>query len=295
MNIIACDIGGTEIKGALIKNGDVFKEYTVSTDRSLGRTSVMNSLTEVINQLNIGEVDAIGLVSAGVIDVQSGMILNNLGQLQDWKNFSMKETIELQYNIPTFIDNDANGAMIAEMEEYLAHGIKNAVMITLGTGVGTAVYINGEIYRGSHHQVEFGHSILVPNGKPCVCGQKGCVEAYVSGTVLTEMTQDTFGAHIKHGKYLFDEYNNQNESAIKVLEEYSEYLAIFLANISKMYDPEIIIIGGGVINSKNELFTILAPKMVKYQVHSRLHGAVHKNKAGILGAYLLAKHSLENN
>ena len=294
MKFIACDLGGTEIKGALIENGEFIEQFRVKTDQSEGKNSVMRSLFTVIDNLYKDDVTAIGIVSAGAINTETGMIVENAGTLRGWKNFSITDEIEKKYEIPCYIDNDANGAMIAEMDDYVKQGVKNAAMITLGTGVGTAAYVDGKIYRGSNYIVEFGHTILVPNGRKCTCGMQGCVEAYVSGTALTKMVNNELGETNLHGKVVFDLYNSNDERGIKVLDEYTDYLSIFLTNITKMYDPELIIIGGGVINSQIELFEVLLPKLEKNNIKTKIVGAKHKNNAGILGAYLLAKEGMKN-
>lgn len=282
MKIIAVDIGGTEIKGALF-DVDLIAEHSIQTDSSQGKTSIMRTLNSLINHLWVEDVRAIGIVTAGAVDIKTGKIVNNVGTLDGWLDFSIKDEIQNIYHVPCFVENDANGAMIAEMAYH--HDIKNACMITLGTGVGTAVYLNGELYRGEHYKLEFGHSILIPDGNQCTCGLKGCAESYLSGAALKKRAMEELNVKMDHGIELFDYYKNGNEYAKKVIEEYTDLLALFLSNISHFYDPEIIIIGGGVIHSKDTLFPFINKK-IKH-LESRVVPAKLGNFAGIKGAHLL--------
>ena len=286
MKIIACDIGGTEIKGALYNNG-IQKEYKLKTDQSLGRDSVLQTLKNIIDYLMEEDVERIGIVTAGAIDIETGFVVSNAGTLKEWVDFSIKEELEKTYNLPTYIDNDANGALIGEIEEY-KDTYSNIAMITLGTGVGTGLYINNEVYRGSTYQVEFGHMTLIPNGKTCTCGLKGCAECYLSGTALTELAIEKVDPNITHGKELFEYYKQGNQKAIEVLDEYTELLAIYINSINKFIDFELLIIGGGVITSKDILLPLLHEKLAKLNINKRIEPAKHLNTAGIKGAYLLA-------
>ncbi len=287
MKIIAIDIGGTEIKASLYINDKITKTYKQQTNNSLGRETVMNTLYDVINQLLEDSVDRVGVVTAGAIDIDTGYIVANDGQLSDWVGFSIKEQLELKYNIPVYIDNDANGALIGEIQEYKSE-YSNIAMITLGTGVGTALYLNDTVYRGSTYQVEFGHMTLIPFGELCSCGKLGCAEQYLSGSALTKLAINKVSNKITHGKELFQLFEEGNKKAIDVVEEYTDLLAIYINSINKFIDYELLIIGGGVITSKEILIPILKRKLLSLGIRKRIEPAKHLNNAGIIGAYLLA-------
>lgn len=290
MKIIACDIGGTEIKGKLFDSVSL-KEVKLSTNQTFGRESIMDTLKEVISQLWDDEVAAIGIVTAGAVNPDNGMIVSNTGTLDGWLDFSIKDAIFDEFHIPVFVENDANGAMIAEMEMYLKKGIKNACMITLGTGVGTALYIDSKLYNGSTFKVEFGHMVLYPNGVECTCGQKGCSESYLSGTALTRRGKTCVDESIVHGKEVFELYKRGNKDAVKVINDYVDDLVLFLNNIDKVVDPQLYIIGGGVIHSKDVLLKVLEDKLKDFKP---VVPAVLGNDAGIKGAYLLAIEGMKN-
>jgi len=289
MSIIAIDLGGTQIKGALFQNDVILKQSTLQTEESFGKDHIMNQLFKLIDLLWNQEVESIGIVSAGSIDVSTGSIISNTGTLSGWIDFSIKDAVMDHFHVPCVVENDANGAMVGEMQYYLKQGIENAVMITLGTGVGTAVFIRKELYRGSFYNVEFGHSTLIPEGKQCTCGLKGCAESYLSGNALTKLAKEEVSEHINHGEELMAFYAKKDEKAIKVIEQYLSYLALFIQNITKYYDPEIIIIGGGVSKSLVVLEDRLKKHLNDLNIKTPIKLARLKNDAGIYGAYILAQ------
>lgn len=287
MNIIACDIGGTEIKGALFAS-HVVSQISKPNDQSDGKHSTMRVLFSVIDELWQKDVSRIGIVTAGAVNPDTGMIVGNTGTLQGWVDFSISQTIQERYGVPCFVENDANGAMVAEMEEYLVQGVTEAVMLTLGTGVGTALYLNGSLYRGSHFQVEFGHTILHADGLPCTCGMLGCAEQYLSGRALTRRARNELDPSIHHGRELFDRIIKQEEQAIQVLDRYLDDMALFLHNLYRTYDPQLIIIGGGVSNSKDAFYQRLLERLQRTKWNTPIKLAKYGNFAGIKGAYLIA-------
>lgn len=288
MNIVACDIGGTAIKGALFINQKIVRQVSKPTDQHKGKDHTLSVLFKVIDELIDETVLRIGIVSAGAIDPNTGMIVGNTGTMSDWIGFSITEEVENHYQRPCFVDNDANGAMIAEMTHHLQHHIRYAVMLTLGTGVGTAAFIDGELYRGSTNQVEFGHIILVPNGHLCTCGMHGCAEQYLSGSALLKSLRTRIDASITHGSVVFDLYKEGHQEAIAIVEEYIDYLLLYLHSLNRVFDPEIFIIGGGVSTSKDVFVERLLEKQKNTQMHKPVYIARYLNTAGIMGAYQIA-------
>jgi glucokinase len=289
MTTIACDIGGTNIKGALFQNETIVRTVSLPTDQTNGKQSTMTVLHEVIQQLWEPSVEQIGIVTAGAVDPSTGMIVGNTGTLQGWVGFSIKEELFETFGVPCVVENDANGAMVAEMQPYLKQGIKHAVMLTLGTGVGTAVYINGDLYRGHHYQVEFGHMLLHPNGRPCTCGMEGCAEQYLSGSALTKAAQKRVNASITHGAELFDYLDQDDPNAKILIEEYLDDLMLYLHNIERTYDPEMIIIGGGVSNLKERFLHLVQERQRKTSFKANIVLASNGNQAGILGAFYITQ------
>ena len=289
MTIIACDIGATEIKGARYEDAIAIQTQRLRTEPERGAHHTMNQLHKLIGQLWTEEVRAIGIVSAGAINPTSGMIVGNTGTMTDWVGVSLKADIETAFGVPVHVDNDANGAMLAEFEPYRKAGIQHAVMLTLGTGVGSAVVIHGELYRGATYQVEFGHLILHPGGRPCTCGQTGCAEQYLSGRALTNRAIAEVDGAITHGSELFLAATQQNPRALAVLEEYFDDLFLYLQSLDRVYDPELFLIGGGVTDNNNLFATMLEEKRLEHCFTKPIHLARLQNRAGIQGAYLLAE------
>lgn len=288
MKIIALDIGGTEVKGCLFDSGSS-EVVGRPTQVDGGRITILETVCAVIGTLYTPDVQAIGLVTAGAVDPKNKRIVYNTGTLPGWIDFNLEEAIRQHFDVPVFVENDANGAMIAEMEPLQEEGIRDAVMLTLGTGVGTAVVVNGELLRGHRHQIEFGHMILYPGGKRCTCGKQGCLEQYVSGTALTKAAQAVFGKRMNHGSQLIEAYENGDKRAREVLMRYLNDLALALYNVQRFYDPECIILGGGVMRAKNTIIKALQPALEPYAPIAAIRSAVYGQQAGIEGAYRLAR------
>jgi len=287
MKIIAIDIGGTEIKGALFDE-KVLKKYSRPTDLSGGLSTILASLFEVIDELWTFGVKAISVVSAGTIDSKEKKVIATLGAMPGWVGCPLGDVLQERYNVPVWLENDANGAMIAEMEEHVANGIQNAVMITLGTGVGTAAYIHGVLYAGSTYKVEFGHMTLHPEGRMCSCGNKGCAEQYVSGSALMKGAIRYVDPSIRHGSEIFDHAAKGSLEALKLIDAYIADLTLFLHSINRVLDPEVFIIGGGVIKSQEHFWEKLIHSLKSVGMDKPVLPAKHGNFAGILGAYLNA-------
>lgn len=289
MTIIACDIGGTNIKGSRFVDGVIVQTISKPNDQSNGKTSTMNVLEQVLDELWTNDVTKIGIVTAGAVDPKTGTIVGNTGTLQGWVGFSIIDELHERYQVPVFVENDANGAMVAEMIPYLEKGIQNAVMLTLGTGVGTGVYINGELYRGHSFQVEFGHMVLHPNGRTCTCGMQGCAEQYLSGTALTKAAQELIDRSITHGEDLFYYLDQGHPSATRIFDQYLHDLFLYLHNLRRTFDPEIFIIGGGVSNMRESFLTRVHDYQQNTSMKTKIVLAEHGNQAGMLGAYHIAR------
>ena len=187
MKHIGIDIGGTSIKGAVIENGAVTARAKRSTDTSRGRDSIKDCIFEVIKSLLplIGTDAGIGIGSAGDIDPYEGKVLYATDNLPGFTGFEIKKDVESAFNRRSFVVNDAVAAFIGESYFGAAKDCKNAVMLTLGTGLGGAASINGKLLTGSNfHAARIGHIPLHIGGRECTCGKIGCAEQYVSATGL---------------------------------------------------------------------------------------------------------------
>ena len=249
---IGIDLGGTNICGGLVdEGGNILKRASKRTGTG-GRRVVLEKIADIINELMEGEpIEGVGIGSPGFIDVEGGQVLSNGGNIKGWAYTKIREELYLVFkHLPVFIENDANVAAICEEWLGAAKGMDNFVMLTLGTGVGGAIYSKKlGLWHGSNYQGgELGHTILYPNGRLCICGQRGCVERYVSGLAVERNYLELTGERLR-GEEIFKNSLSQPKCK-EVVHRFAMDLAILLITLKNMLDPAGIVIGGGVINSR---------------------------------------------
>ncbi|WP_404445661.1 ROK family protein [Sutcliffiella horikoshii] len=300
MNVIGVDIGGTGVKGAIIsKEAEILQEVKVSTNIAEGREGILRSVVSVIDSLfrNNIPISGIGLGSAGRIDPEKGEVVYATANLPNWEGTKLKAFLEKKYEVESYIENDANTALLGEMWAGATHKkqIETVVMLTLGTGVGGATALNGKILNGNRFQSgEWGHVILIPHGKPCNCGKEGCIEQYLSGTALIHAVHTETEFSFTHGAEIFEAYSNGNKQVKKVVDQYIDYLTIVIYNITVAIDPQAILIGGGLIDSKAHWWHELENKLRNMDVTTAVLPASLGNKAGMFGAAAMAlQHVIE--
>ncbi|RWZ54436.1 ROK family protein [Halobacillus fulvus] len=292
---IGIDIGGTSTKGVLVDaHMESIQEVKVPTATHHGREAILGSLTEAIDALLKScpeKPDYIGVGSAGRIDVSTGTVVYATDNLPGWQGLGLKKWLEDKYDVTTVVDNDANAALIGEL--FLEGPValeQNTVMLTLGTGVGGANYFFGQIVRGAHHQSgEWGHVVLHPGGRPCNCGKLGCVEQYISGTALNRRVEELTDQPLKNGEDLF-RHKDSNLLYKQVVEEFVEDLSTIIDNISISLDPDRIILGGGVVQSRSFWWPLLLDRLQQKEIKTFITPAVQENKAGMFGAAYLGSH-----
>ncbi|MBP2071416.1 MAG: glucokinase [Clostridium butyricum] len=252
--VIGIDIGGTKILGGVIgSNGDLIKFKETSTDANLGRDHILKKLFGVLDDLFDTDIEGIGIGSAGRINFNTGEVIYATDNLPGWTGINLKEIISQKYRTKTIVENDVNAAIVGENWLGSAKSFKDILMITLGTGVGGAIILDGKLIRGSHFSsAEIGHTILYPGGKRCNCGQNGCVEQYISGTAIYKRYNEIAGSNlVNSAKDVFKLYMKNDKISKLVVDEFVKSLSLLIFNIRNFIDPEIIILGGGVTNSKD--------------------------------------------
>ena len=255
--------------------------------------------------LTIDDVEWIGIGTPGIANSSTGIIeySNNLG----FKNTPMVKYIQESIDKPVFIENDANAAAYGEYVAGAAKGAKNAVCITLGTGVGGGIIIDGKIYSGSNFAgAEIGHTVIEVDGPQCSCGRKGCFEVFSSATGLIRMTKEAMAENPdsimnkmaeEKGKVTartsFDAMRAGDETAKAVVDKYIKYLAAGITNTINIFQPDVLCIGGGVCNEGDPLL-LPVKALVKEEVYTRnspknteIVIAKLGNDAGIIGAAFL--------
>lgn len=286
--VIGIDLGGTKINAGVIdENGEIIKRTHRDTSSASGREDVLNRISETIEELWSEDILGIGIGSPGFIDSKEGRVLKIGGNIEDWANTNIRKELNKRFpNISVFVENDANVAALCEDWIGGAKDLKSFIMITLGTGVGGAIYLEKEgLLKGEGYQAaELGHSILYPFGEQCNCGQKGCVEEYISGPAIERIYREKSGK-TKNGEDIFND--GSDIIAKEVVEQFTRNLAVFLVSLKNIFDPEGVIIGGGIINSKDYWWddAIKYYKDFSNDPESMdILPAIYLNDAGMIGA-----------
>lgn len=287
--VIGIDLGGTKINGAVVDEfGDILNWETLSTSKSGSSEEVLKGIITLINKLIEGEeISAIGIGSPGFINAYTGKVLSVGGNIEGWAGTDIKSVLEEEFNIPVQVENDANAAGLCEAWIGAGKDKSSFVMLTVGTGLGGAIFTEKEgLWRGYHFQgAEVGHSILYPGGYQCNCGQRGCTEMYVSGTAVEDEYKRLSGKW-KTGKVIFESYYKDDIAKI-VINKFACDFAFFLITINNIIDPQAVIIGGGVIFSRelwwNEMISFYL-KEVNDNNGMEIIPAGYLNDSGTIGA-----------
>ncbi|NLZ44177.1 MAG: ROK family protein [Clostridia bacterium] len=267
---IGIDLGGTKIAGVLADaGGTVLHRETIPTRTEEGQDKVIARISGLIRTLlaaaGAGEVKGIGLCTPGPSDLKAGVVIEapNL----KWKDLPIVALLEKEFDLPVVLENDANAAAYGEYVYGAAEGRKDLVYLTVSTGIGGGIIINGEIVYGRDFSAgEVGHMIVLPDGPPCGCGRRGCVEALASGSAIAREAKALLLKEGQDGpgragllweltggdperltaKEVGEAAAQGDPLALSVLEKAFRYLGIALGNLVNLLNPEIIVIGGGV-------------------------------------------------
>lgn len=311
---IGVDLGGTNIKyGQVSAQGELRELRSKPTQSHEGPERVIQRIGDCIEEL-LGENDdpnqvrGIGIGTPGPLDFSSGIVYE-APNLNGWKNIPLRDHIQNRFQLPTIIENDANVAVFGEWMSGSGQGSRNMLGITLGTGVGGGIIIDGQLYRGTNGTAgEFGHMTLFPNGLLCGCGNHGCLEMYASGSALVRLAREAIEtdsttmltkmiegdvtrltAHLVHIAM-----QNGDALATHLIHTLAENLGIAIASLINVFNPEIISLSGGVANAGEDLFGPLRDVVKKRAFqrpveHVRIVQAQLVGEAGVIGAAGLAK------
>lgn len=267
--VIGIDLGGTKISGALSQlDGKILSQYTVPTKANEGEQAVLGRIIETINKVmkdankKPEEIEAIGIGSPGPLDAKKGVIITTPNL--PFENFELVKPIQEKFGILTYLDNDANVAAIGEFVFGAGKNTKNMVFVTVSTGIGGGAVLNGKIYRGNTcNALEVGHMTLVEDGPRCNCGNYGCAEALASGTAIGKRGREAVerGEKTALANYetvtsyeVFKEAEKGDKVAKEIIDKCLNYLGICVANLVTNFDPEVVIIGGGVSKAGQIVF-----------------------------------------
>lgn len=305
---IGIDLGGTKISTAISDvEGNVKAQSTVATDAKDGEIPVLNRIISTVekvleeSKISLDEVEAIGIGSPGPLDAKSGVIITTPNL--PFKNFNLVAPIREKFNVPVFLDNDANVAAIGEFMFGAGKGTENMVYMTVSTGVGGGAVLNGKIYRGNTcNALEIGHTTVAADGPRCNCGNIGCLEATSSGTSIGKRGREACLTKVETSLKNYDEVTSYevfveaakgDEVAKDIIDNALNYLGIGVANMVSTFDPEVVIIGGGVSKAGDIVFEtvrkVVNKRCFKNMAEScRIVPAGLGADAGVIGALGLA-------
>jgi len=306
--VIGIDLGGTKISTALSTfEGEIIHNLVIPTKAEEGEVSVLNrmirTIENVLSEANVSvdDVQAIGIGSPGPLDANKGIIITTPNL--PFKNCNVVQPIKDRFNIPVYLDNDANVAAIGEYMFGAGKGKENIVYFTVSTGVGGGAILNGNVYRGSTcNALEIGHTTVDPNGPRCNCGNLGCLEALSSGTAIGKRGIEAVSTNVETSLRQYDKITSYevfkeaeagDEVSKDIVNNALTYLGIGVANAVAIFDPQMVIIGGGVTQVGDILFD-----RVRQVVNKRCFKNMAENceiapaglgtNAGVVGAVALA-------
>ncbi len=319
---LGLDVGGTSMKAGIISaDGTLIQTLLQPTNKNAGPQAGLALMEKVINLciqkagLNLGSIQAIGAAVPGIIDLKNGVILDAVN-LTDWKNVPVRTHLETIFNKPIAFLNDANAAALGEAWLGAGKGAESMAFLTLGTGIGGGLIHQGKIIEGRHGLAgEIGHTrIEMSRPRPCSCGQFGCLEAYAGATSVLKRAYEALAEDFNKisdlhepaekktlsCKDVFDVARNGDPIADRLVEETSSALALGIINILHFFDPEKVVLGGGMIAAGDDFL-----KRIRWFVKDQAFKecaqgedicfATLGNDAGILGAAIAARQMLLKN
>lgn len=315
-NVIGVDMGGTKILAAVVNaEGKILGTAKIPTKADKGASVVIDRIAHCIqkavdkSRVARESIRAVGIGAPGPLDPGTGVVIfaPNLG----WTDVPLKTELENRVGIPTFVDNDVNVGTLGEHAFGAGKGVSTLVGIFVGTGIGGGIIMNGELFHGASKTAgEIGHIIVKAGGPRCGCGRRGCLEALASRTAITRQLQR---AIVKKGKksilpsltggdlklirsgVLAKALRRNDKLTVKVFKKATKYLGIGIASIVNFLNPEMIVLGGGVVEALDDSFLdAIADVVEAYALPNTLSGvqivkARLGDDAGILGAAALAR------
>lgn len=310
---IGVDIGGTKVAAGVVDGSGAIVERRRAETPSSSPAAIEDTIASLVRQLRRRyRVQTVGIGAAGWVDTDQAVV--RFSPHLAWRQENLKTQLERRIDLPLIVDNDANAAAWAEYRFGAGRGASVMACITLGTGIGGGLVLNGQLFRGSYGMAgEWGHMIMMPDGYRCECGNRGCWEQYASGNALVRDAQELTASKTPAAHGLVEAVGGQDqltgtaitEAAIsgeplarELLGDIGHWLGIGVANLVAALDPELVVVGGGVSAAGDLLLTptrqmferTLTGRGFRPEAHIEL--AKFRNDAGLIGAADLARHSL---
>ncbi|MBI2711283.1 MAG: ROK family protein [Bdellovibrio sp.] len=307
--VLSFDLGGTKLAAGVVSNqGKVLCETRVPAEFSRGKEAVIRQIVGIGKTFlkRFEDINTVGVASAGPLDPIKGVLLdptNFVSKKGRWGRVNFTDLLEKKLNRRILLENDAAAAILAEHWVGAARGYDNAMILTLGTGLGTGVICNGKLVRvGSYLHTEAGHMIIGHNDRSalCGCGNLGCAEAYLSGKLFAKRTSALLGSE-KTADEITTLAKRKNPIALKAFDEYADWMAVALCNFYRIFNPEIFVFTGG-FAAASPLFLPQTHRKLTQLLNSspatktrvkapRLCVSALNNDAGLIGAAYHAVHS----
>lgn len=318
MLTVGVDVGGTSVRAGLVDAKgavlDLRQTPTPSSDHAL-EDAIASVVTELIDDhgrapRHPSGVSAVGLAVAGFVTTERRHVL--FSPHLSWRQIAVAERIERRVGVPVLLEHDANAAAVAEHRFGAAAGTGVAVLLAIGTGIGAALLVDGDLFRGAHGVApELGHLRVVPDGRPCPCGKRGCWERYCSGTALVTTAVELLAEHGSRagslarqvaydpgelsGRRIAAAARDGDPVALRAMAELARWLGEGLALVGDLYDPEVVVVGGGVAES-GPLFLDAAREHYAvtltgagYRPLARIRMSQLGDQAGMTGSAMLAR------
>jgi len=320
---VGIDLGGLNIKGGVVTgDGEVLSFHSIPTEGDKGRDHVLDRIAALVGMVREKaavprrQIAGVGIGSPGPLSIAKGLIYE-APNLPGWVNLPLAAEIRRRTRLPTVIENDANAAALAEAVAGAGKGLPCMLMLTLGTGIGGGIVLGGRVWHGADDiAAELGHISICYNGRKCNCGMRGCVEAYASATAVVKRTQEALrkGARssLARGKrndlskvkkedkcgHIFNVAKQGDRLAKRIVADTIVYLAAAMGNLINTFNPDMIVLYGGMTKAGSQLLVPLRREVAKrcFKVGARRCKIVRSRLggyAGVIGSAISAKHLLE--
>ena len=301
---IGIDLGGTSVKYALIDNEGVFHfQGKLPSKADISAEAVICQLVTACKetmasaqQLGV-TIEGIGIGTPGIVDETNRIVLGGAENIKGWENLNLADRIEAETHLPVQMGNDANLMGLGETMYGAGQGARNVVFLTVGTGIGGAVVIDGKLFNGfANRGTELGHVPLIANGEPCACGSIGCLEHYASTSALVRRFSKraakagrSFSGEEINGELIVHLYKKGDKLATECLDEHCDFLGHGIAGFINIFSPQRIVIGGGLSEAGDFYIQKVSERAHRYvmadcAVNTRIMAASLGNKAGSIGA-----------
>ncbi|WP_296133141.1 ROK family protein [uncultured Eubacterium sp.] len=247
MRILCFDIGGTFIKyGLCDENFNLLEKDKIPTLAENGGQSIIERVIEIIEQYD--SIDRVAVSTAGQVDSENGIVVYSTDNIPYYTGMRVKSLIENKTGIPTFVENDVNSAALGEAHFGAAKGVSDFICLTLGTGIGGAIFLNNKLYKGSTSSAgELGHMIIHSGGKQCTCGGEGCYECYASASALIKAVNKVSPVEL-NAFQIFEKENIEKPEIRSEIDKWIDEIIVGLVNIIYIFNPSMIVLGGGIMN-----------------------------------------------